>query len=468
MAEIAALPWNGFKVASTFSGCGGSSLGYKLAGFKVVWANEFIPAAQETYRANHPTTILDTRDIRTVMPNEILAATGLKRGELDLFDGSPPCSSFSTAGLREKGWGRVKKYSDSEQRTDDLFFEYIRLLEGLQPKVFVAENVKGLTMGAAADLLGTPQLDMFDDQEATIYHRLCAAGYVVRWEVLNASDLGVPQSRQRVIFIGVRRDLAIKFDIAPSFPRRLPYRYTVRDACPWIEAPKHMAIMTLNPFTVEPETDISRYAVGAEWDKLAVGEQSEKYFSEVKVDPELPCPTVCASQGTGSIAAIVHPFEKRKFSIAEIRRLCAFPDDFALTGDYVQQWERLGRAVPPVMMGAIAANVRDSILIPIYNSVPIYVSKEDPNLHNFPDWPGKRVSAVLEGISDLPDQTPVDEKPAEILQATRGQIPSPGDWKVFDQAQITAAVNASCECGGKPPGPDCCAACNVFHFLFSS
>ncbi len=149
MSEIAALPWNGFNVISTFSGCGGSSLGYKMAGFRVLWANEFIPAAQETYRANHPATILDTRDIRKVTVESVLEATGLKAGELDLFDGSPPCASFSTSGLREKAWGKVKDYSDTKQRVDDLFYEYTRLLKGLQPKVFIAENVSGLVKGTA-------------------------------------------------------------------------------------------------------------------------------------------------------------------------------------------------------------------------------------------------------------------------------------------------------------------------------
>jgi len=147
MAEIAALPWNGYRVASTFSGCGGSSLGYKMAGFHVVWANEFIPAAQDTYRANHPDTILDPRDIRTVTGADILAAVGMNQGDLDLFDGSPPCASFSTAGKREAGWGKVKAYSDTKQRTDDLFFEYARLLREIQPKVFVAEERLGQRHG---------------------------------------------------------------------------------------------------------------------------------------------------------------------------------------------------------------------------------------------------------------------------------------------------------------------------------
>ena len=121
MSEIAELEPNGFKVVSTFAGCGGSSLGYRMAGFRVLWANEFVDAARDVYALNaRPGTIIDGRDIRNVTPEEILAATGLKVGELDLLDGSPPCASFSTAGKRSKGWGKVKQYSDTAQRSDDL------------------------------------------------------------------------------------------------------------------------------------------------------------------------------------------------------------------------------------------------------------------------------------------------------------------------------------------------------------
>jgi Site-specific DNA methylase len=134
MADIEALPWNGFRVASTFSGCGGSCLGYRMAGYRVVYANEFIEEAQRTYKANHPNSFLDTRDIRQVKPEDVLEKAGVDRGELDLFDGSPPCSAFSTAGKRERGWGQVKAYSDKAQRVDDLFFEYVRLLDGIRPK----------------------------------------------------------------------------------------------------------------------------------------------------------------------------------------------------------------------------------------------------------------------------------------------------------------------------------------------
>ena len=334
MAEIAALPWNGFTAASTFSGCGGSSLGYRMAGFRVLYANEFIPAAQESYRANAaPYTFLDTRDIRQVQPQDILEKIGLAPGELDLLDGSPPCASFSTAGKREAGWGKVKKYSDSEQRTDDLFFEFARLLRGLQPKTFVAENVSGLVKGTAKGYF------------LEILRELKACGYNVACKVLDAQWLGVPQSRQRTIFVGVRNDLGP----APSHPRPLPYRYCLAD-------------ILIDGERSEKESDIARYCTGKEWDTLKEGEQSEKYFSLVRTDRDKPCPTICASHGSPGIASVTHPVEKRKFSIAELKRICGFPDDFILKGTYPQQWERCGRSVPPVMMSHIAATIRDEIL----------------------------------------------------------------------------------------------------------
>jgi DNA (cytosine-5)-methyltransferase 1 len=370
MTEIEALPWNGYNVISTFSGTGGSCLGYRMAGFKVLWASEFIPAAQECYRLNHPTSILDTRDIRQVQPQDILNAIGLGVGDIDILDGSPPCASFSTAGKREAGWGKVKNYSDTKQRTDDLFFEYARLLKGLQPKVFVAENVSGLIKGTAKGYF------------KLILQELKDCGYNVKAKVLDAQWLGVPQMRQRLIFVGVRNDLTVE----PAHPEPLPYRYSVREALPWIvkvdmgrafgevnaldaNTTPYQTIGAAGPNSgnglatkVEAETDISRYAIGAEWDKIGEGGKSDKYLNLARPSRDGVRNTVTAAGGNSSAASVTHPTEKRKFSIAELKRICAFPDDFQLVGSYAQQWERLGRAVPPVMMAAIAKTVQTEIL----------------------------------------------------------------------------------------------------------
>lgn len=313
MAEIEALPWNGYRVASTFSGCGGSCLGYRMAGFRVVYANEFIEEAQRTYKANHPNSYLDTRDIRQVRPEDVMKNAGVNRGELDLLDGSPPCSAFSTAGKREAGWGKVKAYSDKAQRVDDLFFEYVRLLDGIRPKVFVAENVSGLVKGTAKGY----------------FKRILAAlkepGYRVSCRVLDAQWLGVPQMRQRTIFVGVREDLGLD----PVHPSPLPYRYTVGEAVSLI---------------------------------CRITGRTGPGFKRVESELSKPMNTILVQDTAQTRYEVDDDCNvKRKLRISELRRLCSFPDDFILTGTYTQQWERLGRAVPPVMMSHIAATIATKI-----------------------------------------------------------------------------------------------------------
>lgn len=471
MAEIAAVEPSGFRAVSTFSGCGGGCLGLKMAGIDVVWASEFIPAAAETYRANFPGVHLDTRDIRQVTAADILAQTGLSVGELDLLEGSPPCASFSTAGKRHAGWGEVRAYSDTRQRTDDLFYEYARLVGGLRPKVFIAENVSGLVKGVAKGYF------------KEILRALKGEGYRVEARLVDASWLGVPQARQRMFFVGTRQDLPV----TPAFPRPLPWQYTVRDALPWVLAtggggfyntemltadrpsdtlgattntgngwcpPSRVIALvhdtsgefgsgdvtdrpapTISPgvhsvnahhFQVrrlvqdtrrpnepardvtdspapsvtagtrqsgagndliaeadgpvtDPETgeDISirRASIGRRWQALRPGERSGGYGS-VHPSAEEPYPTVVNSGGNGGGASAsgagsrrlvtsrggAHWAECRKLTLGELRALSGFPPDFILTGTYAQRWERIGRAVPPVMMSHLAAVIRDEIL----------------------------------------------------------------------------------------------------------
>jgi DNA (cytosine-5)-methyltransferase 1 len=420
MEQIRDLPWNGFNAVSTFSGCGGSSTGDRMAGFRMLYASEFVSAAQDTYRNNMaPYTHLDTRDIREVTGADLLAAAGLGVGEIDLFDGSPPCSAFSTAGRLEGGWGKVKKYSDTKQRVDDLFFEYVRLIKETQPRVFVAENVAGLVRGVAKGYF------------LEILAALKAAGYRVIAKVLNAAWLGVPQVRNRLILVGVRNDLAM----APVHPRPMPYQYTVRDALPYIGAQYDRqrfeggalraadepspAVTTgptrghgarvvtddvrmvhdtrgsrptfskgdvtdtpIPPLTtqtyhhvmnggdpVDPETgqnlSMIGYAVHEEWKKLRPGQKSQKYFHVRRQHPDQPYDTIMAAQGDITITGPAHWTEPRKLNLVELRALGGFPPDFTLTGSYSQRWERIGRAVPPVMMAKIAETVRDKILMPL-------------------------------------------------------------------------------------------------------
>lgn len=331
-----------FKVVSLFAGFGGSSTGYRLAGGKVLAVNEFVEAAQLAYARNYPSTNIIPGDIRGITAEEILKQAGVKKGELDILDGSPPCSSFSTAGLREKGWGKEKKYSDTNQVTDDLFFEYARILKGVQPRFFIAENVKGITMGSAKSLLGSEQFDMFGAHEDTIYHTLVNAGYRVRYEVLNAKYFGVPQSRERTIFIGVRNDINKQI----TYPAKVSSNIPLSQAFEGIVNSQEQIV----------DADIARYAIGKEAMRLKPGEQSEKYFSLTKQSPERYADCLTASAGSISAASICH-WDSRKFTVNECKRIMGFPDDYYCGETYAHQIERLGRAVPPLLMYSVVKNL---------------------------------------------------------------------------------------------------------------
>lgn len=187
---------HGSKVFGTFVCGGGSTMGYKLAGFDHFGGVEIDPKVAEVYRINHNPKHLFIEDIREFNKREDLPP---ELYDLDLLDGSPPCSSFSMAGNREKDWGKKKQFREGQelQRLDDLVFEYVRTIEKLQPKVALLENVKGLIQGNAKAYA------------KNLKKAFEAAGYRVQVFLLNAASMGVPQKRERVFFIGQREDLGL-------------------------------------------------------------------------------------------------------------------------------------------------------------------------------------------------------------------------------------------------------------------
>lgn len=196
LADLDVIPKNGFNVFSCFHCGGGSTMGYKLAGFDVLGGVEIDPEMMAIYRANHNpkhSFLMGVQQFNKLKREEIPA----ELFKLDILDGSPPCSSFSMAGSREKAWGEKKKFREgqSEQILDDLFFHFIETARILQPKVVVAENVKGLIVGKARGYV------------KQIFNLFNLAGYDTQLFLLNASAMGVPQARERTIFIARRRDL---------------------------------------------------------------------------------------------------------------------------------------------------------------------------------------------------------------------------------------------------------------------
>ncbi|TWH48540.1 DNA cytosine methyltransferase [Sporomusa sp. KB1] len=321
-----------FKVVSTFAGCGGSSLGYKLAGGKVLMAVEWDDNAAETYRINHPGTYVYHGDIANLSVQEILNIIGLMSGELDIFDGSPPCQGFSMSGKREMHDGR-----------NQLFREYVRLLRGLQPKVFVMENVAGMVKGKMKIIF------------AAIMRELKASGYNVSARLMNAMYFGVPQSRPRMIFIGVRKDLGI----LPSHPKAQCRPITFRQACYDLRGnnpdDRMLGEMLLKVARLQPDswsTDPVIYK--------AIKGNFASSISTQWIGWDRVCGTLTKSEI--STSGLVHPDRERYISLAEAKRISSFPDEFKFT-DRKSGIVRMGNCVPPLLMKAIAEHIRDNILI---------------------------------------------------------------------------------------------------------
>lgn len=320
---------NAPTVISTFAGCGGSSLGYSIAGFKELLAVEWEENAAKTFKENFPHVDLYHGDIAKLSIDEILKRTNLKKGELDVFDGSPPCQGFSTAGKRVM-----------EDDRNQLFHEFVRLLEGLKPKVFVMENVSGMIKGKMKILF------------VEILKTLKECGYTISAKVLNMKYFNVPQSRERIIFIGVRNDLNIK----PSHPQPSSLKpFTIYDAIH--DLPRDQQIPEVNHEWVD-ESPSGRNT--KTWHFANVAKQGQKYGQQqIRCYWFKPMPTIMKLAlylKTGNC----HPDETRMFSTRELARCASFPDSFRFFDG--QGNARIGNSVPPLFMYAIAKHIRDNIL----------------------------------------------------------------------------------------------------------
>ena len=321
---------NAPTVISTFAGGGGSSTGYMMAGYRELLAVEWDDNAVQTLRLNYPHLDIYHGDIAKLSVEEVLRRTGLQPGQLDVFDGSPPCQGFSTAGKR-----------DFDDDRNHLFREYVRLLRGLRPKVFVMENVSGMVKGKMKLIF------------AEILQELKASGYKVSARLLNAMYFHVPQSRERMIFIGVRDDLGIE----PSHPKAesRPIASKV------IEGAKTTGIdgkfLTLEGKTSEL---IKLLKPGQRMEQLYEqihGKGKKAYFAFSRLHPDQPTRTVAKDS-----AGLFHYSENRTLSVGEYKRIASFPDNYQMVGTFNTALQRFGNSVPPLFMEAIARHIRTQIL----------------------------------------------------------------------------------------------------------
>ena len=312
-------------VISLFAGCGGSSLGYKWAGYKELLAIDFDENAHETFKLNFDCPAW-LRDVREVTSNEILDFCKIKKGELDVLDGSPPCQGFSTAGKR--------KICDSR---NDLFEHFVRLINELQPKVFLMENVSGQVKGKMKGLF------------IEIMKQLKSTGYIVKCKRMNSMWYGVPQSRERMIYIGTRPDVGKE----PSYPEPINNIITVRKAIGDLEN-------TEKNNRKKCTEGLLKYA-----ERLKQGEAASKYhptgslFGLQRLHPNRPAPTIIKSAGTG----LLHYSDNLKFlSVNELKVLCSFPITFKLSDIRSLAIDRLGNAVMPKFMEVVANHIKMEIL----------------------------------------------------------------------------------------------------------
>jgi DNA (cytosine-5)-methyltransferase 1 len=217
---------NDYNVFGTFICGGGSTMGYKLAGFNHLGGVEIDPPIADVYKTNHSPKHLYNMDIREFNKLENLPT---ELYDLDILDGSPPCSTFSMAGSREKAWGKEKVFREGQakQSLDDLVFVYCDTIIKLQPKVFLLENVKGIIQGNAK---------LYSKQ---IVQKMTEAGYNVQVFCLNAASMGVPQKRERVFFIGHKKEfnlpklklefneVAIPFGVVKTKENQYPLNQTM-------------------------------------------------------------------------------------------------------------------------------------------------------------------------------------------------------------------------------------------------
>ena len=323
LSDLPAKP-TGPTVFSCFHCGGGSSMGYKLAGCRVLGGVDIDKRMVEVYRANLKPEISIISDIRSApVPDR----------EIDILDGSPPCTSFSMAGNREKDWGKSKAFSEgaAEHRLDDLFFEFVAYAAKVRPRVIVAENVTGMLAGNARAYV----------------QRIAAAfteiGYTPQLFRLSAAHFGVPQARERVFFVAQQRALHKPLRITGKSTRTITISEAVADFDP---RGKAATTFTADLWRSTPIGRDLRYSSGH---KPTFNDERRGRFATKRVNPKGLAPTLCSN------SELLHWDEPVRLNDRALARLQSFPDDYDFRGrsaTYV-----CGMSVPPFMARGIAEQI---------------------------------------------------------------------------------------------------------------
>ena len=309
------------KTVALFAGCGGLDLGFKNAGFNIIWANDNNKKVQETYRYNHKETELVIKNLVDIKSEEI--------PECDVIIGGPPCQSWSLAGA-------MKGKEDSRGQ---LFYEYIRVIKDKRPMAFVAENVKGIVSKA--------HIESFNE----IVEMFKESGYTVTYKLVNAKNYGVPQDRERVFIVGIRNDLKVSYEFPESTHGKGNY-VTLETAIgdlrdnpgEWMEGSFSPIFMSRNR--------------RRNWDEVAFTVQASGRQTQIHPDsPEME-----------KIEKDKWQFKEesnrkvRRMSVRECARIQTFPDEFKFLGEPINEnYKMIGNAVPVKLAEAVARKLRECL-----------------------------------------------------------------------------------------------------------
>jgi len=374
-----------FTYISFFAGGGGSSAGYKLAGGDCLFVNEFQQVAVDTYLANWPDTPHICGDIKNVTGKQIMEMTGLKVGELDILDGSPPCPPFSMSGTKQKGWNKEKMaYGMKQQNIEDLTWEMIRIAGEMKPKVIICENVKGLTMEYAKQHL---------DRMVTDFEGL---GYTTNFKVLNGIHFGVPQKRQRVFIVSVRNDVMDDIGMpwmaiynGNIFPDGAMHEeptledaigdlrldnennveaYELRETMKKSAKYKWLKRLPKNPDKV---VSVGSDVVGPWYDKViahrkkwgkSIPEAKSSFYQSRRVPWHQASHTLSEQGLMTSLSVHLHVEEDRVYTTKEAKRIMTLPEDYILIGTLNEKLARIGLMVAPMMMKYLAESIYEKVL----------------------------------------------------------------------------------------------------------
>lgn len=328
---------NGLKVFSCFACGGGSTMGYKLAGCEVLGCCEIDPKMNEVYVKNHNPKynyLMDIRDFNKIPDDEIPE----ELFNLDILDGSPPCTTFSMAGDREESWGKKKKFREGqkEQTLDDLSFVFIETVAKLKPKVVIMENVEGLIKGEAWSYV------------QRIYKELKDIGYSVKHWLLKGQYMGVPQTRHRVFFVATRIDV-IDFDLL-----RLDMSFNY-------EPITYGEIKEGDMKPLGENTDYRRLTLAALPHEKSIADVSLRLhnknsgFQSYLINHSSIVPTLRAKPDIIDRDAVGH------ISKETLRNAQTFPADYNFIKDtYTQIGYICGMSVPPIMIKRIVNRLIES------------------------------------------------------------------------------------------------------------